>query len=60
MSMADTAEYQLSQLAGAMTEALQEVEDSPSSRDYKSGFRDAMEAIAGAMGLKTVTSYKYP
>lgn len=60
MSIADTAEYQLSRLAEAMTEALEETEDSHSSTDYKNGFRDAMEAIAGAMGLKTVTSYKFP
>lgn len=55
-----TAEYQLSRLAEAMTEALEDAEGDNLSPEYVRGFRDAMEAIAEAMGLKTVTSYKFP
>jgi hypothetical protein len=62
MSMADTAEYQLSSLAEAMTTALREAEKSAEWRNpaYRDGYAAALEEVAESMGLKTITSYHYP
>jgi hypothetical protein len=60
MSEADTAEYQLSQLAALMTEALAEAEASGwRNDDYREGFQAAFAVIANDMGLKPHTTYTY-
>ena len=62
MSIADTAEYQLEQLANAMTEALVEAEESGwTNADYRRGFEAALDRIAFAMSLtvKKRTEYTY-
>lgn len=53
MSIADTAEYQLEQLAKTMTEAHEEANTAGwCSADFQDGFEAALDAIALGMGLK--------
>ena len=63
MSVADTAEYQLEQLAETMTEMMREA-DAVGWRnpDYKDGFMDALSQVADDMGITitTTTAYTYP
>lgn len=61
MSIADSADYQLQQLAGALTEADANIRATKNSAEYIQGYTDALKAIAEDMNLTATvrTEYSY-
>ena len=59
MSAADTAEYQLSQLAGALTKLDTEIRKSHPSPVYRDGYAAALADVAKAMGIRSETHVEF-